>query len=157
VRKIPVANPKLEQPPQTIIQVAPTFGNIQERAILLSQDIMQDLYEHGWREGDPRHAPPATIFEHMTSGIGTDWVTQRSRFFRVRFFQKVLDIRNEFAQLHLRDERLDAFFEAEGMIEQANKQMVAHGLSQTEIRILPQQIEEISERLKVLAGHVPKP
>ncbi len=124
---------------------------------------MQDLYMHGWREGDPRvpHAmppiehmkmPPVATLEQME-----DWNRRRSNKFRFVFFNRVLDIRNEFAQLHLRDRRLDEFFEVEKMVEQANSQLAVPGQQrQVDRQILPQEIEDVAERLRALAGQLPR-
>lgn len=147
------------QPPP-VIETAPAFGNIKERAIALSEEIMQDLYMHGWNERDPRvphvmppvehmKMPPAATVEQME-----DWNRRRSNKFRFTFFARVLDIRNEFAQLHLRDKRLDQLVDEEERVAQANEQLAAAG-KQGQINILPQEIEEVAERLKVLAVQVP--
>jgi hypothetical protein len=58
--------------------------------------------------------------------------------------------------LHLRDDRLDDFFKFQGMIEQANRQMAAASPGrEIDAPILPQEIEEVAERLKVLANQIP--
>jgi hypothetical protein len=83
------------------------------------------------------------------------WTKNRSNYFRGNFFDRVLDMRNEFAALHLRDEKLDDFLKYQGMIEQANKQMAANqSTQQTDSLILPQEIEDIAERLTVLADQI---
>ena len=150
------------QPP-TVIEIAPAFGNIKERAVALSQEIMQDLYMHGWREGDPRvphvlppiehmKIPPAATLEQME-----DWTRRRSDKFRYVFLPRVLEIRNEFAQLHLRDRELDEFFETEETISQASRQLAGTGQQRHVDRvILPQEIEEVAERLRALAGQIPR-
>ena len=123
---------------------------------------MEDLYMHGWREGDPRlpHAmplvehmkiPPAASLEQMA-----DWNRRRSDKFRFRFFSRALEIRNEFAQLHIRDQRLDEFFEREEMVAQANRQLAAAGQQRQIDVILPQEIADIAERLRALAGQIPR-
>lgn len=128
------------QPPQTIIQVAPTFGNLKERAIALSQEIMDDLYSHGWEEGDPRR-PPHSVIEHIQKLEGqqqVEWCKRRSRFFRARFLERVLGIRDEFAQLHIHDDRLDRFREN----------------TQIDTTIDPLTIQDVAERLVVLADQI---
>jgi hypothetical protein len=64
-------------------------------------------------------------------------------------------MRNEFAQLHIRDEKLDEFFTDEGFIEQANRAMAQTAAGRSPIAILPQEIEDVAERLKVLANEIP--
>jgi hypothetical protein len=147
-----------KQQPPTIVQTAPTFGNLGDRAIALSDDIMQDLYRYGWKNWGNRSGQQGPSVPKMPSSPEETqrWTSSRSHYFRFRFFEKVLDIRNEFAQLHLRDERLDDFFKYQGMIEQANRQMAAANPGhEIDVPILPQQIEEVAERLKILANQIP--
>ncbi len=64
-------------------------------------------------------------------------------------------MRNEFAQLHIRDQRLDDFFRYQGMIEDANEQLaVMQPPRNIDFPILPQQIEQVAERLRVLADEI---
>jgi len=67
------------------------------------------------------------------------WVKIRSRHFRGYFFQRALDIKNEFAQLHIRDQELDDFFQYTGIADTL---------------ILPQTIESVAQRIKVLADKI---
>ncbi len=148
---------KPSTPTPVIIQTAPTFGNIKERAVALSQEIMSDLYRNGWPPGPGQQISPGFVIQQMptTGNELSRWIKNRSGYFRWRFFERVLDIRNEFAQLHLRDERLDDFFKYQGMIEQANKQMAAiDPQRQIDTPLLPQQVEEVAERLRVLAEQI---
>jgi hypothetical protein len=147
-----------EQPPQTIIEIGPAYGNIKERALALADKIMDDLYRHGWREGDPRIPPQSFLVHHMPPVKAQEdvlkWEQARAGHFRLIEFDKVLAIRNEFAELHYHDERLDDFFKYQGMIEDANKQMAAIGRKQNDILISPLDIEGVCERLRVLADQV---
>ncbi len=87
----------------------------------------------------------------------TEWTRTRSGAFQRRYFDKVLDLRNEFAQLHIRDEELDNFFRYRGMIEQANRQMGAtQSPHQIDSSIQPMQIERVAERLRALADKIPQ-
>ena len=140
-----------KNPLPTIIQQAPSYGNLKGRAISLSDEIMEDhLHIHGWK----RPSGKGLIGNMPTTGEEVTKLTKsRSSYFRFRFYENVLDIRNEFSQLHLRDERLDDFFKYQGMIEDAKKQLSAVG-KQMNVPVLPQQIEEVAERLKVLAHHI---
>jgi|SRR6266404_481506 len=153
----PTAPTEKQQPP-VFIETAPTFGNLGDRAIALSDEIMQDLYWHGWKNWGNRpgqQTPPVQQMPTKPEEIQA-WTRSRSSYFRFRFFERILDIRNEFAQLHLRDERLDDFFKYQGMIEQANRQMAAASPGrEIDAPMLPQQIEEVAERLKVLANQIP--
>ncbi len=107
---------KADTPP--ILQL-PSTGNLKQRAIALSDEIMNSLYEHGWPQ---RSYPPQQkrwsghIVQQMppNSDDILKWSKSRSNYFMAMFFKKVLDLRNEFAQLHLRDQRLDDFFMYKG-------------------------------------------
>jgi hypothetical protein len=146
------------QPPQPlVIQTGPTFGNLADRANALSDQIMEDLYLHGWYRRDRSGQERVAAQQMPTKPEEIEqWTKSRSSHFRFRFFEGVLDIRNEFAQLHLRDERLDQFFKYQGMIEQANRQMgVVNAGRNIDAPILPQEIEEVAERLKILANQIP--
>jgi hypothetical protein len=153
----PRPSPPASVPTRPAVQLAPTFGNLKERTLALSQEIMEDLSRHGWREKQPVdrrspnfHMPDVTDIEGLQK-----WIQTRSIHFRFRFLNRVIDLRNEFSQLHLRDERLDRFIESEGMIEQANQMMRQQNLAgMRQIDILPQQIEEVAERLVVLANQI---
>jgi hypothetical protein len=147
-----------QQPTQPlIIQTGPTFGNLADRANALSDQIMEDLYLHGWYRRDRSRQERVLVQQMPTKPEEREqWVRSRSSYFRFRFFEQVLDLRNEFAQLHLRDERLDDFFKYQGMIEQANRQMaLVNAGHNIDAPILPQQIEEVAERLKILANQIP--
>lgn len=153
----PTAPTDKQQPP-VIVETAPTFGNLADRALALSDEIMQDLYLHGWKNWGSRSGQQTSAVQQMPSKPEEiqAWTRSRSSYFRFRFFERVLDIRNEFAQLHLRDQPLDDFFKYQGMIEQANRQMAAANPGrETDTPLLPQQIEEVAERLKILANQIP--
>lgn len=159
----PKSQPVKHTPPQpppsppapTIVVQLPPMGNLKQRAITLSNEIMRELYRRGWwqRNGKPNEF---VVEEMPTTPEGViEWTNRRSRYFKFRFFDKVLELRNEFAQLHYRDQKLDDFFKYQGVIETANKDFAAMRQSQlTEYPILPQQIEEIAERLKILADQI---
>lgn len=147
---------KLPVPPKPQQVVSPSFGNIKERAIALSQEIMGDLYRHGW----PRHGGEQIPFEPVIQQMPMKepemgmWTQERSEYFHMRFFDRVLDIRNEFIQLHIRDRDLDDFFKFEGMAEDANKQIAATQPGRKQILTSPMQIENVAERLRFLADQL---
>jgi hypothetical protein len=141
------------QPPQTIIQVAPTFGNIKERAIQLADDIMRDLYRHGWgggsgleREFVVQHYP-----EPQDRKGQVEWTHFRTAYFRFRFRDRVIGIRDEFVQLHLRNQELDRFLDSEKGYEEWEKKMPTAVPD-----LLPQEIQEVAEQLRSLAEKVPQ-
>lgn len=141
--------------PETVskvaIQVQPT-GNLRQRALTLSEEIVTDLHRHGWTVTIPHKPfPPETISPLPTDKKGREqWARSRSEYFRSRFLQRVFDIRKEFSQLHIRDKLLDDFFKSLGIISQEdiNRQL---GPDQRADVILPVEIEEVAMRLQVLA------
>jgi hypothetical protein len=149
-----VANEVVKRLPPPATQ--PPFGNLRDRANTLADEIMQDLYRHGWKGRKPQADQAAMPVMPMPAAPEErqQWTRSRSQFFRFRFFPAVLDIRNEFTQLHLRDQRLDDFLKYQGMAEQANQQILAISTvnRQIEIPILPMEIEEVAERLRVLGS-----
>jgi len=93
-------------------------GNLKQRAIDLSEDIMEDLYMHGWKqysEEDRKKMGGMNLMPNDPESA-SKWTESRSGYFRWKFIKQALEIRNEFAQLHLRDQRLDDFFKYQGMI-----------------------------------------
>ncbi len=149
--------PLSPSPPPIVMQL-PSVGNLKQRAITLSEEIMEDLYRHGWRQypGRKQESSRMPIQQMPTDSEGVmKWTRSRSGYFKFRFFERVLDLRNEFAQLHLRDQELDDFFKYQGMIENANRQLSALPQPQRiDHPILPQEIERVAERLKILADQI---
>lgn len=144
--------------PPTVVMQLPSVGNLRQRSIDLSQKIMEELYRNGWeqRPGKKIIYWPENFSKipHMptTQKDNEQWVENRSAFFKFRFLERVIEIRNEFSQLHIRDENLDDFLKYQGMIEDANKRLSVTGSPhRINTPILPQQIEEVSERLRILA------
>jgi len=141
---------------QIFVQLPPT-GNIKQRSIALSKEIMNDLYIHGWRQ-QPNAPQSDSFIQRMP--IAPDefikWAEKRSRFFWFRFITRVIDIRNELSQLHLSDERLDDTLKSIGVKMAANNQFIKGEYLgfQNENRIIPLQIEEIAQRLKILSDQI---
>jgi hypothetical protein len=155
---IPIEKPKPTQkqpvePPSIVI--APSYGDLKERAIRLSQEIMADLYRHGWPPPQGQKIDPSMLWEQWPKAADYhQWIQRRSNYFRSRFYERVLDMRNEFSTLHFRDEQLDDFFKEDGVMENMNKQLIAAGQKTFDLPIAPQTIVEISERLMVLANKI---
>ncbi|HEY2234228.1 MAG TPA: hypothetical protein VGK01_12220 [Candidatus Angelobacter sp.] len=154
-------SPSLRQATKTVptptIQL-PSIGNIKQRAMALSGEIMDDLYNHGWpgmAAKNPYYSnlPVIRRMPLQEPAIG-QWMNTRSQYFKFRLLPKIIDIRNEFAELHLRDERLDGFLKYQKMAEDSNKSIAAAGYAIQQNPILPQEIEEVAERLKVLSGQI---
>jgi hypothetical protein len=134
---------KAETEPRPLVAQVPvqiSSGNLKERAIELSDEIMSGLYRFGWPN------PPNTDTAQQKS----DWLNKRKRAFHFLYLQQVVDLRNEFAELHIRDRDLDHD------LEQANigaHDTVAPSLNMpthNQLQILT--IVDIAGRLKVMAA-----
>lgn len=134
---------RTEIPPTTIIQTAPTFGNIKERAVELSKDIMDDLCLHGWNPG--AGAPPCQVPVMVKMPTQIDeriaWGQTRCWYFRNNFQDRVVKIHNEFADLHLEDNELNEF---------------VGNTKYKDSPFTPVEIQLVAERLLVLASKVEK-
>jgi hypothetical protein len=96
-------------PPQAQLST----GNLKERAAMLAQDIMMDLYRWGFpvkrnslvRIPGDNLSPIGKIPDEP--GGYKHWSQVRSVAFRMKFLKSVRDTRAEFAQLHIVDGDLD--------------------------------------------------
>lgn len=111
--KVRAADADKKPPPQTIIETGPVFGNIKERALKLADEIMDDLYMHGWMGGGPQKQQVFPYPSHTDANALMQWSQSRSAYFRFRFHSRVIGIRDEFAQLHIRSKELDDVLEVE--------------------------------------------
>ena len=130
-------------------------GNIRERAVALSQEIMEDLYENGWPQPEGQQLPLRFIVKMPTAQPEIDeWIQRRSIYFHFRFFERVLDLRNDFIQHSLRDPQLEEFFRNEKIKEDINKQLAVTHPDWKPAPTLPQEIQTVAQRLIVLANEV---
>jgi hypothetical protein len=139
-------NAPLATPPQVIIQTATPYGNLQQRAINLAQEIMDELYRHGLPDGRPMYLGPSpgivAVEQKPRNGPAVaEWDSRRSRSFRMRRLDNVRELRDEFAQLHLRDRELDDFLkeiETSAKANEAFKQAGANvqALDDTSIQLM---------------------
>jgi hypothetical protein len=109
-----------QQRPQTIIEIAPALGNLRERILTLSQDILNDLYAHGWREGVQGIQYRGMMISHMphTTEELKNWALLRSKYFKHFFLSRAIELRDECAQLHIKNEQLDELLEMEKIADQ---------------------------------------
>jgi len=143
----------IEQPS---IVMAPSYGDLKERAIGLSQEIMNDLYLHGWPLPSGQRIDPSMLREQWPSSGAQypAWIQRRSNYFRFRFYERVFDIRNEFSTLHFRDKRLDDFFKEQEATENINRQLLAAGQKTFDQPISPYTITDVAASLLVLANKI---
>lgn len=140
------------------IRTASQFGNIGDRAVELSQEIMEDLWIHGWasRRDSPIQMPKGFVPIAKMPAPGDvqgnlRWERSRSSYFRFRFLKRAVDLRNELAQLHLRDRRLDEFMKDQRKMEEVQREAKGTPIErQMETDISPPEIEEVAEGLRIL-------
>jgi hypothetical protein len=143
------------EPPPVIVQTGPVFGNIRDRAIALADDIMRDPCMHGWT-GWPKPwtcSPSASAIEQYPR-VKTaedlprrhEWDLNRSVVFRHFSLKKVRSMRDEFSELHIRNDRLDEILRNE---ETSNSN------STMTVNIDVTDIQQVAESLKIMAGQVP--
>jgi hypothetical protein len=145
-------------------QQAPEFGNLDERATALSEEILGYLCDRGWPDSRRCIAGPATVAMGKTSQEVQEWTREVSNYFRSEYLQQVVDIRNEFSQFHIEDKELDELLQGDFATTQLpDRQMKLPDnrpdyLPQT----LPQEIQIIADDLRGMAGQIriretPKP
>jgi len=120
-----------------VVQLPPS-GNLKQRAIALSYEIMGILQQK-----------PTSTEDYVS------WAKSRSEHFKHRFMERIIEIRNEFSQLHIRDQDLDEILKYKGIQEDAKKRLASiPELQHIDLQILPWQIERLAERLAILADHL---
>lgn len=139
--------------PAIIVQ-APSTGNLKQRANDLADDILVKLYRRGW----PQHLKirqekllPIIIIRQLPNDPveHAKWLTYTSIQFRHEFLERIINIKAEFDKLHLKDQRLDDFIKYEKINEDVNKKSnIGHSI------ILPSQIEDIADRLRLLSDQI---
>lgn len=128
---------------QSIIKQLQATGNLKQRAINLSNNIMED----------------ESIKERMKENIDEPYEEQRKRyyslsqFFEWKYFREVKDIRNEFAQLHHKDSKLEYFIKIQDSNQNRNKQLSDEERKEF-IDISPMDIIEVANSLKALADQL---
>src|SRR5208282_1187384 len=131
-----------------------------ENAVRKCLGIGVHLYNHGWREGDPRVPHVMPPIEHIKiPPAGTlkgmeDWNQRRSNKLRYRYLERAIGIRNELFQLHLQDGSFDAYLQEAGAAKQSDGQLQFEPQRVPAFPILPQAIEEVSRELIVLANQL---
>ena len=133
-----------------IIQTAPVYGNLKERSLKLAKDITKDLYIHGWQQSTEKSKYLIGPLP-KTSEQRYAWCQNRSMYFRYLFLRKVIAIQSEFAQLHIKDENLEAFLSDTATVGPTNNMLSGYMKSP----IQPQAIEMVAESLKAMAGKIP--
>lgn len=139
-----------------VLQLAAT-GNLKQRTIELSDEIMEDLYRHGVPPNHRTRTSPILNLGPMpkTAEEESQWTQNRSVYFRMRFIERVLTIKDEFAQLHLRDQHIDDFFKYHKMAADSKGLKLSDpSMDHTGPIISLPEIEDISERLKTLAEQI---
>jgi hypothetical protein len=131
-------------------QTALPFGNLKKQTEDLANKMMNELYQAGWKEGNPDHPPPSGgILIHRPTPDGTkkafdelvDWQNQRSYHFMNDSFDDVKTVVEEFGKHYLRDSELDSIVRR---IDRRHEPPL----------ITTPEIEEVAQRLRGLAGQI---
>jgi hypothetical protein len=140
-------------PPTQVIIQSPSVGNLKQRAIALSEEIMKDLYSHGWpcRNGSFK-GPIMKQMPQDYEGVHK-WQEVRSLNFR-GLLGEIHQIRNEFAGFHIIDKNLDDLIKREDTNQMVDKALSMTGHKSRNMLISPGEIEQFSERLKILAEQI---
>jgi len=142
----------IEQPP--IIMQAPSLGNLKERAMELSNSIMNDLYFRGWPRRDPRMS---NMFSNRMPPLKdmvarNQWYKNVSDSFRFRHLNNVISLRNEFAQLNYKEPDLDMELKECGAFEDEKGRLVVNNQPAYHDVIPAIAIDGIAQCLIVLAN-----
>ena len=151
----PIKQPSADEIAAQIIKKLPEktqAGNLKQRAYDLSDEILWDLYRHGWPQSHKLRTekkwPPyiGPMPETEKEGL-SKWMKSRSGYFKFRFLQDVININNEFAEMHIKDPHLDSFLYP--------KSLIIIGMDPKHGRlILSQEIEEIALSLRNMADQI---
>lgn len=94
------------------------LGNLKQRTIELSNEIMRSLYEKGWKkeiiEREKLFNPDFVLSEMPDPAKNPngfrEWKINMSGKFYLLYFDQVLEIKNEYSQLHIKNKALDRYY-----------------------------------------------
>jgi hypothetical protein len=118
--------------------VKPPTGNLSERALKLAETMRKDMEERDvaeWRQ------PEGAMTKHIND----------ARYFRIRYLKDMIEIRDEFAELHIRDKRVDEFVRERQMRELSIIPQAADDW------FLVSDIDDAADGLKRLAAQLKNP
>jgi hypothetical protein len=93
--------------PPVIMQELPSVGNLKQRISGLATETMKDPCENGWRSS---LCPPNGVrWQELPNDRegSQNWNHQRTIHFYMYIFERVVNIRDECVQLHIRNQKLD--------------------------------------------------
>lgn len=136
--------PKPEPPPA--IAIAPSFGNLQGRALELANDL--DVFVQQRKDQFLKIPSPQPQQDVETWAYSTDGV------FRIKYWNRVMSVHDDFAKLNFRDEGLDETISdysrsLQERTPRREEEKLTHYIDIPEI-------QSIAERLRVLATQLPK-
>jgi hypothetical protein len=158
-----------------ILGAVSTTGNLRDRALGTSMQILTDLWSNGLpvHQGGPQPPVGFVVIHQMPADKKeqTEWATQRLKHFDA-MYRTVAANRDELRELHLSDDSLnrlllkeDERLEAESLEREMQRlyrdignasNIKSETTSLTaEWTLMPQEIEEVAERLMALAQKVP--
>lgn len=137
---------KPQQPPQ--IQIATSYGNLKERCTALATNVAA-LVRHRYDQEKKYPNYPRLSIDGLK-----EWYRSNDLEFRHLYLPQVKAVRDEFALLHIKDERLD---------EILNRDQEHIQLRQSYPQISPDigyvtifEMQDIAERLMALAAQIPQ-
>jgi len=121
----------------------PGAGNLRVRAISLSQDILSFLIE--------RNQTSPMVRPNPNMNSMNNWENQTDIIFEMHLANRVIAMRDEFAALHLRRDRLDEFVDA--YLDQRSRNRALFG-GKPPVILLPE-LKEIADTITDLADSLP--
>ena len=128
--------------------------NLRKRAASLSDDIYRCLCKWGWKD---QFMPfdcsgILVIYPYPTpeSKEQHQWILRISQYFELRFFDRLVKVRDDFAAHQIRDDHLDQFIEGVTSNRDTNKTLLAIGQGQQRRfwTALPQELEQVARMLR---------
>jgi hypothetical protein len=133
-------------------------GNLKQRTYDLASEIMNNLCAHGLDgpncyEFRQKYGRPTVQIPTDPDEIGK-WMQNRYLYFRLRYRDRVIEVRDEFAQLHIRDKQLEDFFKYESEMEAADRLIMAKDPSAHPSFMFVQSLEQVALSLRALADQI---
>jgi hypothetical protein len=139
--------PKPELPPAPVVEVAPSFGDLQSRALGLADAL--DRVAQQRLDKETQYPQPMTVASLNEWKQSNDVVFQYFDFLR-----KVKSLQDEFAELHFRDDALDQMVSRyEEDIARRNSEPEQFWWS---TYIDPSDMQYWASRIRVLASKLPR-
>jgi hypothetical protein len=135
----------------TVNNLSSNYGTLKERLLQLGQEMMDEMFMYGLSPIHGSYTPSPNLHIVTTEPLGREhpeelsqWKRSISTHFRFKFYDQVLKIRDECAEIHIRDNGLDHVLDNLERQDQIDKLSTISSFD----------IQEIAERLKVMANQI---